>query len=118
MRSLGTLPHDTLRRWSVRAGLATSTAAFIAAGVPVLLDQWISGEASALFMLGTALVLAGSCTGLFAAIVAAGLLIATLWPGRESPRRHGSAWHFRRSSLRRLWSRRHFLSPFASSPDK
>jgi hypothetical protein len=60
----------------VVVGLVTSLATFLALGTPLLLDQWIIGQASALFIFGTALVLAGICTGLFGLIVAAGLLVS------------------------------------------
>jgi len=78
MRALRRLPDTGLRDRSFRIGLAAAVAGFLAAGVPMLLDQWILGQASALFILGTALVLAGICTGMFAAIVAAGLLVSLL----------------------------------------
>jgi hypothetical protein len=47
-------------------------------GCTVLIDQWIAGRVSATFMLGTALVLAGLCTGLFAVVAAMGLALSMI----------------------------------------
>jgi len=50
--------------------------AFFLLASTVLLDQWIIGRASAGFILGTAILIAGLCTGLFAIIAAIGLAIS------------------------------------------
>jgi hypothetical protein len=44
----------------------------------VFSDQWELGQASALYMLGTALLVAGACIGLFALLAAVELLIASV----------------------------------------
>jgi len=83
------LPESTLRRWFMRVSLGVSLIAFIAIGGTVLLDQWITGNASAGFMLGTALLVAGVCMGLFATIVLLGLMISSALKdkpgGRDRP---------------------------------
>jgi hypothetical protein len=53
-------------------------------GCTVLIDQWIAGRVSATFMLGTALVLAGLCTGLFAVVAAMGLALSMLFDGHDA----------------------------------
>src|SRR5262249_19418548 len=64
--------------WRLRSGfmglaLLISILAFVAVGADVLIDQWIEGRASALFVFGTACLIAGACSALFAVIVAIGL---------------------------------------------
>jgi hypothetical protein len=67
-------------------GLWTSALVFFVTEGYVLQDQWEIGHASAMFMLGTAFLVAGFCIGLFAIIVAIGLAISAAC-GAE-PRRH------------------------------
>jgi hypothetical protein len=69
-------PADRARRASMRLGLVIAVLAFLVVGGDVLLDQWITGYASAVFILGTAALIAGICIGLFAIIGALGLAIA------------------------------------------
>jgi uncharacterized protein YqgC (DUF456 family) len=69
-------PADRARRASMRLGLVIAVLAFLVVGSDVLLDQWITGYASAEFILGTAALIAGICIGLFAIIGALGLAIA------------------------------------------
>ena len=57
----------------------TSAFAFFVVEGYVLHDQWEIGHASAMFMLGTALVVAGVCIGLFAIIAAIGLVISAAY---------------------------------------
>jgi hypothetical protein len=57
-------------------GLVIAVLAFLVVGGDVLLDQWITGYASAVFIVGTAALIAGICIGLFAIIGALGLAIA------------------------------------------
>jgi hypothetical protein len=45
----------------------------------VFSDQWELGQASAIYMLGTALLVAGACIGLFSLLVAIELLIASVF---------------------------------------
>jgi hypothetical protein len=74
-------PINVSRAYRVRAafmgyGLLTSVGAFFVVGGEVLLDQLAIGTASPLFMLGTELLVAGACIGLFAIIVAIGLAVS------------------------------------------
>jgi hypothetical protein len=69
-------PARQTRRIFMRLGVVTSVLAFCILGSTVLLDQWIIGYASAGFILGTAILIAGLCTGLFAVLVAIGLAIS------------------------------------------
>jgi hypothetical protein len=69
-------PADRARRASMRLGLVIAVLAFLVVGGDVLLDQWITGYASAVFILGTAALIAGICIGLFAIIGALGLALA------------------------------------------
>ena len=59
-------------------------------GATVLLDQWIIGHASAGFILGTAILIAGGCVGIFAIIAAIGLAVSILLrdepAGGQTPR--------------------------------
>jgi hypothetical protein len=79
VHGLRALPAIRLLRQSVRLGFLTSLTAFCVLGCTILIDQWIAGQVSATFMLGTALLLAGLCTGLFAAVAAIGLAISMLF---------------------------------------
>ena len=73
------VPSPELRRVRSRFmsfGIWTSAFAFFIIEGYFLHDQWEIGHASAMFMLGTALVVAGVCIGLFAIIAAVGLVIS------------------------------------------
>jgi len=63
----------------MRLGSLLSLATFVVLGGGILIDQWIAGHVSARFMIGTAFLLAGLCTGLFGAIAAVGLAISMLF---------------------------------------
>jgi len=63
----------------MRLGLATSLITLIVLSFPILLDQWISGQEPAFFMLGTMLVLLGFSVGLFGTILAIGLVISVFF---------------------------------------
>ena len=69
-------PARQARRIFLRLSALVALLAFFLLGSTVLLDQWIIGRASAAFILGTALLIAGLCTGLFAVIAAIGLMIS------------------------------------------
>jgi hypothetical protein len=56
--------------------LWASAIAFLLIEGDALADQWEIGHASALFMLGTALLSAGVCIGLFTLISVIGLLVS------------------------------------------
>jgi hypothetical protein len=71
-------PEHRVRSSCVRFGLWTSTLAFFVIEGYVLHDQWEIGHASAMYMLGTAFLIAGFCIGLFAIIVAIGLMISAV----------------------------------------
>jgi len=69
-------PARQARRIFIRLSAIISVLAFFLLASTVLLDQWIIGRASVGFILGTALLIAGLCTGLFAIIAAIGLMIS------------------------------------------
>lgn len=66
-------PARHIRRGSLLLGLTASAIAFLFIEGYALQDQLEIGHASAMFMLGTALLAAAICVGLFAVIVAVGL---------------------------------------------
>jgi hypothetical protein len=76
------LPTDRTRRAFMRLAILISVAAFLILASDVLLDQWISGYASAEFILGTAALIAGICIGLFAIVAALGLVIDAALSGK------------------------------------
>jgi hypothetical protein len=83
-------PAQRVLRAFMRLSLLTSLVAFLLLGVATLCDQWIAGYASLRFMLGTALIAAGVCIGLFAIIAAVGLAISIAFsdePPLSTPRR-------------------------------
>ena len=69
-------PARQARRIFIRLSALISILAFFVLGSTVLLDQWIIGGVSAGFILGTAILIAGLCTGLFAVMAAIGLMIS------------------------------------------
>ncbi len=78
------LPSASLvRRAFLRVGIATAIFIFIVVGGSILFDQWAGGRTGGGFMLGTALVLAGACIGVFAIIVAIGLAVSTAFKDDE-----------------------------------
>jgi hypothetical protein len=80
-------PTRRVRIAFLRAGVWASVIAFLAVEGYVLHDQWEIGHASHLFMLGTALFVAGICIGLFALIAAMGLIISMLFGDERLPPR-------------------------------
>ena len=73
------VPYSPARRVCrafMRGGLVISILAFIMVGSDVLIEQWISGQESVIFMLGTAGLIAGTCVSLFAVIAAMGWAIS------------------------------------------
>jgi hypothetical protein len=76
-------PARRARRAFMQLSAAVSIAVFLLLGSTVLLDQWIIGQASARFMIGTAMLIVGFCIGLFAIIAAIGLLVSA--PLRDDP---------------------------------
>ena len=83
-------PDHRVRGGFLRFSLWTSALAFFVIEGYVLQDQWQIGHASAMFMLGTAFVVAGVCIGLFAIIVAIGLAISAAFSD-EPPHYHHRA---------------------------
>jgi hypothetical protein len=81
------LPAHQLRRGVIRASLLVSVACFLVLGGPVLLDQWISGDKSPLFMFSTTTLIVGGCIGLFAAIAGLGLMISALFHDERATER-------------------------------
>ena len=73
------LPYSPARRVCsafMRCGRVISILAFIMVGSNVLVEQWVSGQESVIFMLGTAGLIAGTCVFLFAVIAAMGWAIS------------------------------------------
>ena len=69
-------PAHRARRVFMRLSLLVSGLVFFILGGNVLIEQWIIGQASAEFILGTAVLIAGISVGLFAFIAALGLAIS------------------------------------------
>jgi hypothetical protein len=69
-------PADRAFRAFTRLGALVALVLFLMVGSDVLLGQWITGYASAIYIFGTAALLAGICVGLFALIAAIGLAVA------------------------------------------
>jgi hypothetical protein len=71
-------PADRVLRTFMRLGLLIAVIAFVVVASDVLLAQWIRGNASPEFILGTAALIGGVCIGLFAVIAAIGLAVAAV----------------------------------------
>ena len=69
-------PAHRIRVATMRISLLISVVAFVVVGGTILLDQWIAGLASGRFILGTAILNAGVCIGLFAIISAIGAAVS------------------------------------------
>ena len=70
-------------------GLTLSILAFVVVGADVLLEQWLEGQLSAVFVFGTACLIAGGCTALFAVVAIIGIVISSAFsdePPGASPR--------------------------------
>jgi len=76
-------PARRLRSGSIRLGLWVSAIAFLLIEGYALQDQWEIGHASTMFTLGTALLGAGICIGLFTVIAAIGLAASVLFSERH-----------------------------------
>ena len=76
-------PARRLRSGSIRLGLWVSAIAFLLIEGYALQDQWEIGHASAMFMLGTTLLGAGICIGLFTVIAAIGLAASVFFSERH-----------------------------------
>jgi hypothetical protein len=73
------VPYSPARRVCrafIRGGLVISILAFIMVGSDVLVEQWVSGQESAIFMLGTAGLIGATCVFLFVVTAAMGLVIS------------------------------------------
>jgi hypothetical protein len=57
-------------------GLLISVPSFVILGGGDLLDQWLAGYGSIWFILGTLLINAGTCLGIFGIIAAIGLVVS------------------------------------------
>lgn len=66
-------PARRIRKGSIRIGLVAAVITFVSIEGDALQDQLTIGQASMVFMLGTAFVGAGICIGLFGLITAVGL---------------------------------------------
>lgn len=69
---------ESVRRAFLRLAMLAAIMVFLVLETDVLLTQWISGNTSAKFIVGTAFLLAGICLALFAVIAAIGLAIAAV----------------------------------------
>jgi hypothetical protein len=76
-------PAHRIRSRSIRLGLWASAIAFVFIEGFALQDQLTIGRASVRFMLGTALLGAGICVGLFTVIAAIGLAASVLFSERH-----------------------------------
>jgi hypothetical protein len=70
-----------LSRAFMRISFLISLIVFVVFGGTMLIDQWIAGNASAIFILGTALLSAGVCLGLFAILAGIGTAISIAFSG-------------------------------------
>jgi hypothetical protein len=70
-----------MRHTFMRFSFLISLLAFFVVAGNVLFDQWVDGHASAVFMLGTAAVIAGACMAVFAIIAGIGLAVSAAFGG-------------------------------------
>ncbi len=80
------LAARSVRRAFMGFAILGSIAAFGAGGA-ILLDQWIAGHATPLFIFGTACLIFAVCLAIFAAVNATGLASSLLFR-EEPPRDH------------------------------
>jgi hypothetical protein len=100
------VPYSPARRVCrafMRGGLVISILAFIMVGSNVLVEQWISGQESVTFMLGTAGLIAGTCVFLFAVIVALGVAISYGFSDNPPPGPHRGNRHDSKIDHLALW---------------
>jgi hypothetical protein len=81
-------PALRIRRASVRVGLVAAAVTFVFIEGEALQDQLTIGQASTMFMLGTAFVGAGICIGLFGLISAIGLVASVFFSERPPTQSH------------------------------
>jgi predicted lipid-binding transport protein (Tim44 family) len=79
------LPARRVRNRFMRFGFWTSAVVFVVIEGNALLDQSEIGHASVLFMFGTACLAAAACLGLFAIILAIGLVVSAAFRGEPRP---------------------------------
>ena len=84
---------ESVRRAFVRLGVLVALVVFVGLGTDVLLTQWISGNTTGKFILGTAALIAGISAGLFAFIAATGLVVAAVCDWFASQRHVDDAEH-------------------------
>ena len=84
---------ESVRRAFVRLGVLLALVVFVGLGSDVLLTQWISGNTTGKFILGTAALIAGISAGLFAFIAATGLVVAVIVDWVVSHRPASNAAH-------------------------
>jgi hypothetical protein len=77
-------PARRVRQTFMWLGLTISILAFVVVSGDVLLEQWIAGYTSAVYIFGTACVIAGSCIALFAIIVATGIAVSSAFRDESS----------------------------------
>lgn len=86
-------PARRIRTGSIRLGLMVSAIAFMFIEGYALQDQLTIGQASLMFMLGTALLSAGVCIGLFALITAIGLAASVFFSEQKREQREEIRQH-------------------------
>jgi hypothetical protein len=77
-------PARRVRRIFMCFGLMIAILAFVVVEADVLFEQWIEGRASARFVFGTACLIAGACTALFAVVALIGLVISIAFSDEPS----------------------------------
>jgi hypothetical protein len=81
-------PARRIRRGSIQVGLVAAAVTFVFIEGEALQDQLTIGQASTMFMLGTAFVGAGICIGLFGLITAIGLVASVFFSERPPTQSH------------------------------
>ena len=74
---MSTLVAHRVRHASIRIGSITAMLTFVILGGGDLFVQWIAGYASPAFMLGTLLINAGLCLGIFVIIAGIGWALSS-----------------------------------------
>jgi hypothetical protein len=73
-------PARRVRQASICIGAFVSPSFFVLLGARDLIDQWVAGYASAIFMLGTMLMYMGGCLAIFGIIAGLGYVASAVLP--------------------------------------
>jgi hypothetical protein len=84
---------EGIRRAFLRLAILSALMVFVVLETDVLLTQWISGNTSAKFIVGTAFLLAGISLALFAVVAAVGLAVAAVFDWAVTQRPADDAGH-------------------------